>query len=110
MKRCRVIVSSEAQRDLFALYDWINNLADKRRAKSYLQRLKRFTQSLETAPERGRQRNDVRSGMWVTGFENRVKIVRAVADKRLFILRYFEFGRNWKEEFASSDESRNDQV
>jgi plasmid stabilization system protein ParE len=81
MKRYRVIVSSEAQRDPFVQYEWIENLADKRRAKSYLQRLKRFTQLLETAPERGRQWNEVRSGMWVTGFENRVKIVRAVVDK-----------------------------
>lgn len=108
MKRYRVVVSDEAQRDLFALFDWIENLADEKRARSYLHRLKLFTQSLERAPERGRQRTDIRSGMRVIGFERRVTIVFAIADDRVLIVRYFGFGRNWEEEFESSSEPVND--
>jgi toxin ParE1/3/4 len=109
VKRYRVPVSFEAQRDLFALYDWIENLAGEKRARSYLQRLRQFTQSLETAPERGRQRNDIRSAMRVIGFERRVTIVFATADDRVFIVRYFGFGRNWEDEFESSGESQSAQ-
>ncbi len=109
MKRHRVVVSDEAQRDLFVLFDWIENLADERQARSYLLRLKRFTQSLEMASERGRQRNDIRSGMRVIGFERRVTIVFAIADDRVLIVRYFGFGRNWDDEFESSSEPLNDQ-
>lgn len=104
MKRYRVVVSDEARRDLLALRDWIEKLADERRARSYLERLKLFTQSLEYAPERGRQRSDIRPGMRVIGFERRVTIVFAVTESRVLIIRYFGFGRNWEDELDSSSD------
>lgn len=110
MKRYQVVVSDEAQRDLFSLFGWIESLADEKRARSYLQRLKRFTQSLESAPLRGRQRNDIRSGMRVIGFERRVTIVFAVTGDRVFVVRYFGFGRNWEDEFGTTDETSADQA
>jgi toxin ParE1/3/4 len=108
MKQYRVVVSAEAQRDLFSLFDWIGNLAGEKTARTYVQRLRIFTQSLGTAPARGRSIDYIGPGMRILGFERRVTIVFAVNDDRVIIIRYFGFGRDWKSEFEPTSDPVND--
>lgn len=103
MKRYKVVVSPEAKRDLFQLFDWIANLVGEKTARTYLQRLQRFTQSFDAAPMRGRQVDHIGPGMRIAGFERRVTIVFAVTEDCVFIIRYFGFGRDWESEFETGD-------
>ncbi len=70
----RVFFSPEAQADLVELYDYIAESSGEDRALGYVGRIEEWINRLESFPEIGSQRDDIRPGLRVAGFERRVSI------------------------------------
>lgn len=96
MKERDVVFSPEAELDLQALYDWVEQAAGEQVASAYLDRLERYCLGFCTASERGQLREDIRPGLRVTGFERRINIAFFVDPDRVTILRLFAGGQNWE--------------
>ncbi len=92
MKR-PVVFTPEAQHDLFDLYDYIAVRSSPARAMGYIERIEKTCMSLETLPERGTRREDLRPGLRVMGFEHRVLIAFRVGPDSVAILRIRYGGR-----------------
>lgn len=97
MRRRAVEISDEARDDLIRLYEWIAQEAGPSIALSYIERLETYIQSFDIASERGHLRDDIRSGLRITGFEHRVTIAFTVEEERVIILRMYYAGQNWTE-------------
>jgi toxin ParE1/3/4 len=89
--------SDEARADLLALYDWIAKAASPAVAISYIDRLETYILGFDLASERGHLREDIRQGLRIVGFENRVTIAFMVEENRVVILRVFYGGQNWSD-------------
>lgn len=89
-----VVFTPEAQDDLFGLYDYIAEHSSPERAIRYLERIERTCMSLQTLPERGTRRDDLRPGLRVMGFEHRVLIAFHVRSESVAILRILYGGRS----------------
>ena len=96
MKRRAVTFTPQARNDLLSIGDWIAERAGVDVALSYTARLEAYCGGFEFAGERGRQRDDLRPGLRVVGFERRVAIVFAVSDDEVTILRLYYGGQNWE--------------
>jgi toxin ParE1/3/4 len=83
----QVVFSPEARNDLFDLYDYIAEHSSAERALAYLNRIEEFCLSLETFPERGTRRDEVRPGLRIVGFERRVTVAFQPQSDRITILR-----------------------
>jgi toxin ParE1/3/4 len=99
VKQRSVMFSPEARDDITALYLWIAQAADPQKALRYIERLERFCMKLELAAERGQNRDDLRPGLRIVGFERRLTLAFAVADDTVQILRIFATGRHWEDAF-----------
>lgn len=95
-----VELAPEAQTDLLQLYDWIAEQATPQVALNYLNRIGDYIRGFDTASERGTQRDDIRPGLRIIGFERRVTIAFYVTDRRVVILRVFYGGQNWTEKLS----------
>lgn len=95
MIRREVILAPEARDDLLHLYGWIAETASPEIALGYLDRIESHILGFETASERGTRRDDIRTGLRVTGFEKRITIAFHVTDKQVIILRIFYGGQDW---------------
>ncbi len=96
MKPRDVIFAPEARNDLLELYGDIADTAGAAVAMSYLQRLERYCHGLSHASMRGRSRDDIRPGLRIVGFEQRVTIAFSVDHDVVTILRLFYGGRDWE--------------
>jgi plasmid stabilization system protein ParE len=96
VKARRVGFTPEAEVDLAALYDLIAAAAAPAVAMRYLDRLEAFCAGMAVAAERGRRRDDIRTGLRIVGFERRVTIAFTVSEDAVTILRVFYAGRNWE--------------
>jgi toxin ParE1/3/4 len=94
-----VVFTPEARDDLFDLYDYIAEHSSPRRALGYISRIEQSCMSLETFPERGTLRDDLRPGLRVMGFERRVLIAFRVNDGSVAILRILYGGRSVERAF-----------
>jgi toxin ParE1/3/4 len=87
-----------AEEDLTELYLYIAEQSGyPDRAIGYVRRLRDFCDSLAAFPKRGQQRNDLRRGLWVAGFEKRIAvayIIRLNGD--IEIGRIFYGGRDYE--------------
>lgn len=97
MRRRIVEISDDAVADLNALYDWIADKAGPACALSYIDRLEEYCRGFDIASERGQQRDDIRTGLRVVGFERRITVAFTVEESRVIILRIFYGGRDWPE-------------
>src|SRR6266851_5845686 len=75
MKKREVSFRPIAEADLFALYRYIANEAGHAVASAYIDRIELACMALETFPERGTRRDDIRPGLRTMGFERRATIV-----------------------------------
>jgi toxin ParE1/3/4 len=89
-----VVFTPEAQDDLFGLYDYIADHSSPIRALRYIGRIEKTCMSLQSLPERGTKRDDLRPGLRVMGFEHRVLIAFQVSLDSVAILRILYGGRN----------------
>lgn len=96
MKRYEVIFRPQAADDLLALYHYIADQAGLTVAGGYIDRIEAACLSLETFPERGTRRDDIRSGLRTMGFERRATIVFRVGENEVTILRIFYGGRDFE--------------
>ena len=96
MKRRAVIYSADAGKDLDWIYDAIAGVGGALTASRYEQRIRAFCEGLDYASERGRRRDDIRSGLRIIGFERRVTVAFVVEPERVVVLRIFYGGRDWE--------------
>ena len=73
--------------------------ASEERADGYVGRIIDFCNGLSTFPLRGTQRDDLLSGLRVTGFERRVTIAFIVTAEAVLIEGIFYGGRDFEAEF-----------
>ena len=91
---CPVVFTPEAMDDLLDLYEYIANHSSPKRALGYIGRIEKTCMSLQTLPERGNRRDDLRPGLRVMGFERRVLIAFRVCSESVAILRILYGGRS----------------
>jgi toxin ParE1/3/4 len=89
-----VYFTPEAQDDLFGLYDYIADRSSPARALRYIERIEKTCMSLQTFPDRGTRREDLRPGLRVVGFKRRVLIAFQVRSDSVAILRILYGGRS----------------
>jgi len=99
-----VVFTPEAQDDLLDLYDYIAVRSSTKRALRYIGRIEKTCMSLQTLPERGTLREDLRPGLRVMGFEHRVLIAFRVNPDSVAILRILYGGRKVELAFSKQEE------
>lgn len=90
----QVVFTPEAQSDLLDLYDYIADRSGPTRAMHYIERIEQTCITLQSLPERGTRRDDLRPGLRVIGFEHRVLIAFQVGSNAVAILRILYGGRS----------------
>jgi toxin ParE1/3/4 len=95
----RVIFTPLAERHIDSLHEYIAMHASEERADGYVGRIVDFCNGLSTFPLRGTQRDDLLSGLRVTGFERRVTIAFIVTAEAVLIEGIFYGGRDFEAEF-----------
>ena len=95
-KRYEVVFRPLAETDLLQLYDYIADASGAAVAAGYIERIEAACSSLETFPERGTRRDDIRPGLRIIGFERRVTIVFQVLEREVVIVRIFYGGRDYE--------------
>jgi toxin ParE1/3/4 len=106
MKRYRISFRPRAQRDLFGLYDYIATQAGHEIAGAYIDRIESPCLSLESAPERGMRRDDIRRGLRIICFKRRVAIAFQIGKTDVVIVRIFYGGRNYERALRRFGESQ----
>jgi toxin ParE1/3/4 len=96
VKRYRIAFRPTAQRDLLRLYDYIASETSVERAAGFIDRIEDACLSLQTFPERGTRRDDIRPGLRVMGFDRRVTIVFRVGRAEVVIVRILYGGRDYE--------------
>ena len=81
MKRYEVSFRPQAEADLFDLYRYIARESGTAVAGAYIDRIETACLALETFPERGTRRDDLRPGLRTMGFERRATIVFQVMER-----------------------------
>jgi toxin ParE1/3/4 len=89
-----VVFSPDAEQDVRRLHAYIAERSGEDRALAYISRIEKTCRSLDTLPERGTLRNDLRPGVRTIGFERRVTIAFQVDVSRVVILRILYGGRD----------------
>ncbi|MDE2111478.1 MAG: type II toxin-antitoxin system RelE/ParE family toxin [Alphaproteobacteria bacterium] len=96
MKRYRISFRPLAEADLFGLYDYIAEQSGLEVAGTYIDRIEAACRQLETFPERGMRRDDIRQGLRTIGFERRATIVFQVKKAEVVIARIFYGGQDYE--------------
>jgi toxin ParE1/3/4 len=85
-----------AEADLLALYGHLAAEAGHDIAGAYIGRIETACMALETFPERGMLRDDIRPGLRILGFERRATIVFQVNVAEVVIVRIFYGGQDYE--------------
>jgi len=98
MPEARVEFRPLAEEDLTELYLYIAEQSGyPDRAIGYVRRIRDYYDTLAEFPKRGTQRNDLRRGLWVIGFEKRAVIAYMILpDGTIEIGRIFYGGRDYE--------------
>jgi toxin ParE1/3/4 len=96
MKRYEVSFRPQAEADLFDLYRYIARESGTAVAGAYIDRIETACLALETFPERGTRRDDLRPGLRTMGFERRATVVFQVMEREVIIVRIFYGGRDYE--------------
>ena len=81
---------------LIGLYDYIAVESGHEIAGGYIERIETACMALATFPERGLQRDDIRPGLRVVGFERRATIAFQVRKTEVVIVRIFYGGQDYE--------------
>jgi len=98
----KIAFTPEAREDLHELFDYIAEHDGPERAMTYVERIEKTCMSLQTLPNRGRLREDIRPGLRVMGFERRALIAFRVGSSAVSILRILYGGRSVERAFRRS--------
>lgn len=98
MPKAKVEFRPLAEEDLTELYLYIAEQSGYHdRAIGYVRRIRDYCDTLAEFPKRGQQRNDLRRGLWVIGFERRAVIAYMILpDGEVEIGRIFYGGRDYE--------------
>jgi toxin ParE1/3/4 len=96
MNKCEVSFRPLAEADLFALYRHIAADSGHGVAAAYIDRIETACMALETFPERGTRRDDIRPGLRTMGFERHATIVFQVTRAEVVIVRIFYGGQDYE--------------
>jgi|HubBroStandDraft_6_1064221.scaffolds.fasta_scaffold273796_3 toxin ParE1/3/4 len=96
MKKLKISFRPLAEADLFRVYRYIAREAGPQVAGAYIDRIEATCKALETFPERGARRDDIRPGLRIIGFERRATIVFETNGAEVVIVRIFYGGQNWE--------------
>lgn len=96
MKKHRVTFRRSAERDLFRLYDYIASESSPEVAGGFVDRIEEACLALETFPERGTCRDDIRPGLRLVGFERRATIIFQVKRSEVVIVRILYGGQDYE--------------
>jgi toxin ParE1/3/4 len=88
-----VIFAPEASDDLESLLVYLIEKAGPDIARRYVANIEEFCLGLTRFPQRGLARDDLRSGLRITGFKRKASIAFTVEDQTVYILRIFHAGR-----------------
>jgi toxin ParE1/3/4 len=89
-----VVYAPEADEDLLQLYKYIAEHSGPERARGYVARIEAYCMRLAQFPERGSRRDDLRPGLWISGFERQASIAFHVTAATVFIDRVLYGGRD----------------
>lgn len=88
MQRYIVRLMPEAERDLLSIYRYVRDIsASGEVARRYVERISGFLATLETFPERGTVRNEIREGLRIVGFEGRASVAFMVEADSVIVFR-----------------------
>lgn len=90
----QVSFSEQAIADLQNIYDYIAPRGGEQVARDHVARLYACCLDLQTFPERGLRRDDLRPGLRLTGYRRQATIAFAVSGSSVAILRIFVRGRD----------------
>jgi toxin ParE1/3/4 len=96
VKRRKVSFRPLAEADLFRLYDYIASESGHDIAETYIDRIEAACMALETFPERGARRDDIRRGLRTIGFERRATVAFEVTKTKVIIVRIFYGGQDFE--------------
>lgn len=88
-------LTEEAEDDLFAIYSYIADHASSAVARQYVNRIHDFLAGLDTFPERGTLRDEIRPGLRIVGFERRANVAFVIEGAEVVILRLLYAGRQF---------------
>ena len=91
-----IVFRRQAEADLWSLYRYIAERADKGRARDYIARIEKSCMALSTFPQRCTPRDDIAPGLRTLGFENRVTIAFRVVDQSVEIVAIAYAGREFE--------------
>ncbi len=94
-----VVFAPEAEAQLLSLFAYIADAASPEIAINYTDAIVAQCESLQTFPNRGARRDDIRPGLRVFGFRRRVSIAFEVTDEAVTVLGIFYGGRDIEEAF-----------
>jgi toxin ParE1/3/4 len=84
----------DARDDIQEIFEWIAGRAGIEIDFRYITRLETYCNGLETFPERGMRRDDLRRGVRTVGYRRRATIAFRVEERRVVILRVLYGGRD----------------
>ncbi len=96
MRKFRISFRPSAGADLVGLYDHIADVAGEEAAGVYIDRIEASCRALESFPQRGTKRDDIRPGLRTMGFERRATIVFQVKRTEVVIIRVFYGGQDYE--------------
>lgn len=93
-----VIFSTQAEADLFAIYDYIAERAGAEIALRFAESIEEYCLGFARTPERGIKRDDLRPGLRTVGFRRRATILFQVdrAAQRVVIHGIYYAGRSFE--------------
>jgi len=92
----RVVFTPFAERQIDELHGYITKRASEERADAYIGRIIDYCIGFSTFPERGRRRDDIISGLRVTGFGRRVTIAYLITAEAVLIEGIFYGGQDFE--------------
>ncbi|MDZ4376197.1 MAG: type II toxin-antitoxin system RelE/ParE family toxin [Phenylobacterium sp.] len=95
MRLRRVVYAPEAEADLIAIYDWIADMGGPGAAQRFIDEVQDWIEGFDLAGERGSRRDDIRPGLRIVGFRQRITLAFAVVDDEVRVLRIFYAGQDW---------------
>ena len=95
MKR-GVVFTPEAEEQLTELYRYIEENATADVALRYTTAVVEYCEGLETFPQRGTPRDDIRPGLRTTSYKRRTEIAYTFEDETVSIIGVFHGGRDFE--------------
>jgi len=104
--RYKVVFSPRAACQLDSLYSYIADHSGEARAEGFVGRIVATCESLQTMPERGTKRDDIRPNLRVMGYKRRVTIAFSVdtAAATVTIHGVFYGGQDFERRLDEGDE------